>query len=420
MDITTPIDTIVNNLVRDIETRLNDRVDRIVTQHLQAKLDAVDYDSRLNLLASAKLDNLIGDMEVDQSSVQERVDRVADIVVNNIENDARRIAVEMVKKQLYNEIDINQMVRSIISEELTAKLATFNFPDRSIPGAAINPLGLNITGNNVTGGVIKNFNSSGIEDKSNSVQMTLLDQAVVIENKVITAGLEVHGTTVIEGDLHLNGDVPEDSAFYQQILKHTVQNTKDSLTTEMFQGYSHVMFDLIKDKGLDLNKLSMNGQPVIEGNKLNYGISDTNITRLGLVRDLQTTGEALLVNTLYVNNDRVGINTIEPGHALSVWDQEVEIGFGKRQKNTAWLGTPREHDLIIGTNGNDNLILRTDGSIETQRMTIKGMEISSAAEAPSHDANPGSIVFTATPIPGGPVGWMSLGGGKWSRFGTLG
>ena len=420
MDITTPLDTIVNNLVRDIETRLNSRVDQLVTQHLTQRLDAVDYDSKLNWLAAAKLDNMIAGMEVDLSSVQKRVDKVADVVVNNVELEARRTATEMIKTQLYNELDINKLVRGIIADELVSKLSTFSFPDRSIPGNAINPTGLTLTGHNITGGVIKGFNSSGIEDKSTGVQMTLLDQAVVIENKVVTMGLEVHGTTVIDGDIHLNGSIPEDSRFYQQLVAHAVEGTRESLGTELFQGYSDVLFGLIKDKGIELDKISMNGQPIIEGNKLNYGIVDTNITRLGLVRDLQTTGESLLVNTLYVASDRVGINTTEPNMVLDVWDQEVEIGFSKRQKNTGWLGTPREQDLILGAAGKENLVLRTDGSIEVQKIKLNGTELGKSDRPPTHDAPPGSVVFNSAPVLGGPAGWMSLGGGTWSRFGTLG
>ena len=53
MDITNQVDTIVNNLVRDIETRLNTRIDNMVAQALIQRLDSIDYESKLNWLASA-------------------------------------------------------------------------------------------------------------------------------------------------------------------------------------------------------------------------------------------------------------------------------------------------------------------------------------------------------------------------------
>ena len=420
MDITSQVDTIVANLVRDIETRLNSRVDNLVKKVLEERLDAVDYDSKLNWLASAKLDNMISDLEVDSSGIQKRVDAVADAMVNNIEAEARKVTMEYVRTRLHNEVDVNKLVRDVIVDELTKKLKSFTFPERSIPGNALNPQGLVLTGNNIVGGVIKNFNSVGIEDRSSDIQMTLLDEGVVIENKVITLGLEVKGATVIDGDLHINGDIPADSRFYQTLLKHSVTATRESLGTELFQGYSHVIFELIKEKGLDLDKLLVNGQTIIEGTKLNYGIVDTNIQRLGMVKDFQTTGESLLSQTLYVTKNRVGVNTMDPGHAFSVWDQEVEIGFAKKQKNTAWIGTPRAQDMVLSANDKENIVLRQDGSTAIHKLELGGLEIGSESRTPEHVAPKGSIVFNSDPVPGGAFGWVSLGNGTWSRIGNIG
>ena len=420
MDITAPIDSIVNNLVRDIETRLNNRVDTLVTKSLSDRLDSVDIDGKLNWLASAKLDNLISDMEVDNSTVQRRIDAVADTVVNGFETEARRLATEYVRTRLYNDMDVTKLVREIIADELTKRAATFAFPPRSIPGSAINPVGLDLTGNNITGGVIKNFNSVGIEDKSTQVQMTLLDQAVVIENDIVALGLTVKGDTVFEGNVTITGDIPKESKFYQTLLQNSVDGMKNAMTTQLFQGYSHVLFDLIRDRGLDLSTLKLNGVSIVDGNKLNYGINDTNISRLGIVKDLQTTGEALLSQTLYVTQNRVGINTIEPDHALSVWDQEVEIGFSKQGKDRAWFGTPRSQDLVIGVNREDNIVLKTDGSVDIKKMRVDEMEIGGSNEPPSHVAKAGSVMFNTRPVPGGVAGWISLGGGVWARFGNLG
>jgi hypothetical protein len=420
MDITNQVDTIVNNLVRDIETRLNARVEALVTKVIEERLNNIDYETKLNWLASAKLDNLISEMELDESTVQKKLDSVADVVVNSVQEEAKRTATDLVRTRIYNDVDVNELVRNVIAEELGKKLTSFAFPERSVPGSAVNPIGLSLTGNNIQGGIIKNFNSSGIEDKSTEVQMTLLDEAVVVENKIVTLGLEVKGQCVIDGDLHINGDIPEDSLFYQTLLKHSVKATQDSMSTDLFQGYSHVIFELIKEKGLDLGKITLNGQPVIEGNKLSYGISDTNITRLGVVKDFQSSGEALLSQTLYVTKDRVGINTMEPGHALSVWDQEVEVAFTKRQKNQGWFGTPRTQELVIGANNQDNIVLRSDGTVALQKIELGGRQFFVSDKAPTSDAPPGSFAFNSAPTPGGAAGWVSLGGGTWARFGSLG
>jgi len=419
MDITNQVDTIVNNLVRDIETRLNARIDNLVTQTLQQRLDNIDYEKKLNWLASAKLDNLLGNMDVDQTRVQQRLDEVSDQVINNFETETRRLATEHVKSKLYQEVDVNHVVREIVLTEISKKLATFAFPKGSIPSDAVNTLGLRLSGNNINGGIIQNFNSNGIEDKSTSVQMTLLDEAVVIENKIVSLGLEVKGQTVIEGDLHIKGDVPMDGDFFQRIIQNTVAATRDALNADLFEAYNNDIFERIRENGLDLSKISLNGSAVIDGPKLNPGVTDTNITKLGLVRDLQTTGEALLSQTLYIGNKRVGINTLEPGHALSVWDEEIEIGFGKRQRDVAWFGTPREQSLLLSANRRDNLALNHDGSVTVQKLYIKQVEIGTSDGTPKDAAAKGAIRFNNNPVPGGPAGWISLGGGAWSRFGTL-
>ena len=139
-----------------------------------------------------------------------------------------------------------------------------------------------------------------------------------------------------------------------------------------------------------------------------------------MVKDLQTTGEALLSQTLYVGNRRVGVNTIEPAQALSVWDEEVEIGFSKRRRDVAWLGTPREQSLIMSANKHDNLVLNYDGSVSIQKLYLNNVELGTSDGTPKDSATKGAIRFNNNPVPGGPAGWISLGGGAWSRFGTLG
>lgn len=420
MDVTQQVDSIVEGLVKQIETRLNARVDQMVQAALSDKLDAIDYEKKLNWLASAKLDNLIAGMEVDQTRVQTRLDEVADQVVNGFEAETKRLATEHVKTKLYNEIDVNHVVREIVVTEISKKLATFAFPRSSIPGQAIDVRTLEITGDNVKGGIIKNFASNGIDDKSTNVQMTLLDQGVVIENKIISLGLEVKGQTVIEGDLHIKGDVPMDGPFFQRIINNTVEATKKSLNTDLFEGYSNTIFERIRENGIDLNKVTFNGNELITGNKLSYGITDTNITRLGMVRDLQTAGEALLSQTLYTSNKRVGINTLEPAHALTVWDEEIEVGLSKRERDVAWFGTPREQTLILSANRKNNLTLNRDGSVTVEKLFLGQLEVGSSDSTPKDVAPKGSVRFNSDPKSGGPAGWVSLGGGAWSRFGTLG
>ena len=106
----------------------------------------------------------------------------------------------------------------------------------------------------------------------------------------------------------------------------------------------------------------MDGEAAITSNKIGIRITESNLQKLGVVRELQTSGETFLSESLYVSNKRVGVNTIDPGHALSVWDQEVEIVTGKRSQDVGMIGTVRNQDLLITSNNKNNLIIYITGT----------------------------------------------------------
>ena len=101
MDVSSQVDSIVDNLVRDIEARLNVRVEALIAKALEGRLDKIDYESKINFLASRKLDNMIAEMEVDQASIQKRLDDVADTVINSVQSESRALAITHVKNKLY-------------------------------------------------------------------------------------------------------------------------------------------------------------------------------------------------------------------------------------------------------------------------------------------------------------------------------
>lgn len=419
MDVSQQVDSIVEGLVRGIEARLENRVESVITKFLDTQLENYDYENKINWLASLKLDSIISGIEINKSGVERRLDDVTNVVIENIQADCLRMARDHVSKKLYNDIDVHQLVRSLVSEELAKYLTTFAFPDNSIPGRAVTTDSLLITGDNLRGGVIKEFNSSGIQDMSSQVQMTLLDTAVVIENQIVALALTVKGSTLLEGDVVINGTIPPESHFYKGVIENAVAGVKESMDSAFFGDYSTVIFDKIKEEGLDLNRITLNGSEVIIGNKLNYTITDTNIQRVGRVLDLQTVGESYLSESLYVGKNRVGINTISPGHSLSIWDQEIEIGFGKQKKDVAWLGTSRNQNLVLSSNNNDNIILHADGTVAVKSITVNNVTITSSPGNPTADLPRGTVSFNETPSAGQPVGWISLGNGSWSSFGTV-
>lgn len=413
------LEDIVDNLVREIEGRLDDRITNTITQYLQTRLSEIDFDSHIAYLASVKLDSLLASMELDGSVIEKRIKKVSDAVLETLKEDAKGQLAVSINQKLAS-IDLSSTVRTVVAAETQQLVRRLDFPDGSIPNRAIDFTGLKLSGDSITGGIITKFGSTGIDDRAENCQVTILDSATVIENKLITNNLEVKGTAVLDGDIILRGQIPTDTPFFQDVIDTSKQHVLQGLNQTLFEGFSNTLFDKIRTDGIDLNRITINGNELINGNQLSYAITDTNINRLGLLKELQVQGEALIADTFYVGTQRVGINTMDPGHALSVWDQEVEVAVGKRSKDVAYFGTPRNQSMIVGANMKDNLIIGADGSVQVKTLKVNQSWLGSTGAEPVHAGERGTVLFNDSPDIGQPIGWVCLGGARWATFGTIG
>jgi len=362
-------------------------------------------------------------------NIENQITQLAADLVNN--------ASETVKQQITNrvshefvKIDISTIINEIIKNHLLSLMSDFDFPISSIPSSAINFASLKLTGDMVNGGIIENFGSTGIEDRASFVQLTLMDHATVFEGPIHAPEIQVKGDSMIEGNLTVNGDITllgglnSDSTAFISLVDLTVDKTTDILTEllndDWFANYSRVVFDQIKEAGLDLAKVTQNGRVIVNDNQLGYHITDTNIQRLGLVKDFQTQGESLLSDTLYTTNKRIGINTNAPSAVLAVWDEECEVIVAKRRQDTAFIGTQRRQPVVIGSNNKENMVLDVEGGVTAQTLTIGKVTFGSSIALPSHDAQKGIVLFNENPEIGQPIGWVSLGGARWASFGIVG
>jgi hypothetical protein len=187
----------------------------------------------------------------------------------------------------------------------------------------------------------------------------------------------------------------------------------------LFDSFSSVVYDRIKTEGLNLNKIKLNDNEVISENKLGSTIISSNLQHLGVLKELQVSGESLLAETLYVTPKRVGINTIEPSGALAIWDQEVEIVASKKSADTGSFGTPRKQRLILTSNNKENILLDDDGSAVINDLRIGSMKFTASSEPPSYVSQKGHVVWNTNPSLGGPLGWICLGATNWANFGVI-
>lgn len=305
-------------------------------------------------------------------------------------------------------------IKQYIEEFVTAKLLKRDkYPTASIPATAIRQREITITGEQVQGGIIANFSSTGIDDRASECVLTLMDDVTVVENNLLTKDLTVKGNFVVEGP------VPEDSVFYQQLSKTVTANVQASLEADMFKGFSEKVTNTIKEDGIDLKKITVDGKTVIEGKMLGFDITESFLQKVGALRELQVDGETVLAHTLYATKKRVGINTLEPSAALSVWDEEVEVTVSKSKEGVAKIGAPRAQTVVLSSNGKQNVTLNTDGSTEVADLRIGSVKLSAANQPPTYTSTKGHIVFNTNPTLGGPMGWVCLGAANWANFGIL-
>jgi hypothetical protein len=420
MDIDQHVNQIVQNLVQEITTKVQQQAATAVESKIAEVLAAIDTNTMLAERLSQKIDERLARLPIDartiESELSVRVNELATDLATQVQSKSIQIVNDTIQQQV-NAINFQELCQSSLITAIQSN--RFSFPDASVPGPAIDVTELRLSGNNITGGIIKSFGSTGIDDKATTCQLSVFDETTVVENNLLTRDLTVKGSATIEGDLIVTGTVPRDSAMFVSLVDSVANEVKGGLNHDVFSSYSDLVFAQIREKGLDLNKITLNGTEVISGGNLSNNITFSNLQRVGTLSELRVGGESLLSQTLYTTNKRVGINTVEPAHALSIWDQEIEFGFSKRETNVAVMEVPRNHRLIIGVNGKNNLTLLPDGSAAVDRISIGAVTLSSASVPPNYDAPHGAVVFNSSPTIGGPLGWVSLGGARWANFGFI-
>jgi len=380
------------------DTEVNVIVERIITQRLNERVAEFNIETKTKQQLEQTLTQITNQLSASLAkTANEQI--TAEV--------ARRVAV----------MDIGPVIQGIVENKISSLVQTGAFGQESIDHTSINFKGFKFSGDVVKGGIIENFGSTGIDDRATQVQMTLMYQAVSFERAILAQTAIVKGKLTVEGDLVVLGNINSDSPAANTLATMAVEKIKND--TDLLTLHTETILAGISLNGIDLKRITQEGREVVNGNQLGYHITDSNLQRVGLLRDLQTQGENLLSDTLYVTSRRVGINTLEPSATFAVWDEEVELVIAKHSKDTGYVGMPRYQRLILGANNNTNLILDTDGSVEIENLRVGNTPMSSATAIPDYSAITGTIVWNENPAQGGPVGWICLGGTRWAKFGII-
>ena len=83
------------------------------------------------------------------------------------------------------------------------------------------------------------------------------------------------------------------------------------------------------------------------------------------------------------------------------------------------IAVERDNDLVLGSNSQDNITLKADGTTVIPKLQLNNLALTTSASPPSYSAVKGTIVFNENPSLGGPLGWVSLGDARWANFGII-
>lgn len=421
MDINQQLQPIVAGIIQDLKTQISAELRQQLSSEIVKTIAATELTSIINQAVSnqvnARLDKFdfagTGEVELKVAFKQ-----VTDNITKNLFAGANRQITDWVTQQLTG-VNVSETVKSVVHQSISENLKGTTFPEGSIPHTSVNFDGLKLTGDIIHGGIITKFASTGIDDLSTGVQMTIMDRGVAFEKSLHAPELNVTGDLTVKGQMVIQGEFDNTTEGFKQLVGDTANAVREGLNQELFSGFTDTIFTKIQTEGLDLNKITQDGKEVVNGNQLGYHIIDSNLRRVGVIEDLQTSGETLLVDTLYVQQGRIGINTMEPSHPLSIWDQEVEIVATKHTENTGFFGTARNQSLILGANNKQNIVLLPDGSVEVENLSIGPIAMTSGNKIPDYAGRAGHIVWNDTPTTGGPIGWVCIGGPRWASFGRI-
>jgi hypothetical protein len=267
--------------------------------------------------------------------------------------------------------------------------------------------------------VAERLHTPGIQDHAQQPELTVLDKNVVVENCLTANRIEVVTSAKIK-ELTVTGSINTDNRAWQTLSEDISKKTLDRLTTEWRESLIEDVEDKIRERGINFTQVQIDGVNVISGDTLSRKITNSNLQKVGALQDLTVSGEAHIYNTVSVLNKRLGVNTQEPEMALSVWDEEVSILAGKFKDKSAYIGTGRLQNLVLGVNRTPAVEIDVDGITAIKKLRVGVHRISHGTEVPNYAGTKGDVVFNANPsINDNVFAWQCLGGFKWKLIRTV-
>lgn len=394
------IDT--KEIERQVREAIKIKVDEALNDQEVATLIAQSIDSIIAERIPTILNNYIANL-LQKGKLEKDIDARFQTKFNSVlEQELKSKAANAISA-----INVKEEVGKHILEQITNKINTASLPTSILDYKHIKWDGFTLSANSITEGTIQNFNSTGIQDAASQVELTVIDEGVVVEHTLLTRNASVKEKLVADeavvNQLTVNGKL----ALSPIITKQFGSLIKDTLSEEL------------KNRKIDIavQPLYLNDKPVITENSLGSTIINSNLRKLGRLMELNVSGIAQVNDTLLVTDTgKIGINTTDPEGALTIWDDDSDLTIRRFKKKTMYVGTMRDTDLALGVNNDIKLTIRKDGTVEVKTLNIGGLRISVSDTIPSRVGNPGELVLIAASKENEPWAYRCIGGERWQAI----
>lgn len=384
-------ETIAATVRASIESHIqNINLDEIIAEHLQKQVSNV-------------IINLTGKIF---SQIVEKRDLESEVtaLVNNILADQLFNLGRNKITELFQTPDFQKLIDKKVESLTTDIVYNFKFPSGSIHYSSINFENYTIPAASIDDGIIKRFNSTGIQDESSKTQLLITDDGIITTNNISAENLLIADSSfvkniTIEGDLQISGNVlPSNS------LDTYIKNISTAVTK-----------DVIKHSDIDLQEHNIvyGDKLILSNDTLGSQIINSNLRKVGNLNELYVEGQAIIHETLVVTNNKVGINTENASGALSVWDEDAEFTLVKHSPKTIFAGSTRITDVVMGSNNAEQIKLKSDGAIELNgSLRFNGILISVENRIPERVGEPGEIAI----LRDGTAIYRCLGQNSWGKI----
>lgn len=273
--------------------------------------------------------------------------------------------------------------------------------------------------------LVKTFKTNGISDIAKELELEVCDELVRVRDRLITNTILVESDAKISGTLDVNnlcvrGSINTDNRSWNELTTVIKKQVLEGLDQQWQESLVELVLEKASTDGIEFENVLLDGEPLVSGSVLNPKITDTDIQKVGVLKDLTVLGHSSLNETLHINRRRVGINTNDPEMALSIWDEEVSIIAGKISSQKGFIGTSRMTPLSIGINRTSAIDIDTDNLVTVKKLRVGQHRIGHESQVPGYSGTRGDVIFNSDPKPGSPFAWVCLGGFKWQTIKAVG